>query len=82
MDLEAMTKVAREADGDGRDSIRVFDHPRIVPEPVPETAFECRTITATLARDTERVRSRADGGPQRLPDALAVRQDRPGSGRG
>ena len=38
------------------DSIWVYDHFHTVPEPTLETTFECWTITATLARDTERVR--------------------------
>ena len=41
--------------GRGR-SIWVYDHFHTVPEPTMETTFECWTITATLARDTERVR--------------------------
>lgn len=53
---ETMTKVAKEADKGGWDSIWVFDHFHTVPEPVIETTFECWTITATLARDTNRVK--------------------------
>ena len=53
---EAMTRAARAADRDGAwDSIWVFDHFHTVPTPELETTFECWTITATLARDTQRV---------------------------
>ncbi|ACZ42237.1 Luciferase-like monooxygenase [Thermobaculum terrenum ATCC BAA-798] len=53
---EAMTNVAKIADSiPGWDSIWVFDHFHTVPVPVPETTFECWTITAALARDTNRV---------------------------
>ena len=38
------------------DSIWVYDHFHTVPTPEIETTFECWTITATLARDTERVK--------------------------
>ena len=55
--FEAMTAVARAADADPAwDSIWVYDHFHTVPEPTLETTFECWTISATLARDTERVR--------------------------
>jgi len=53
---ETMTKVAKEADKGGWDSIWVFDHFHTVPRPELETTFECWTISATLARDTERVK--------------------------
>ena len=53
---EAMTNVAKVADEGGWESIWVYDHFHTVPKPTPETTFECWTITATLARDTERVR--------------------------
>ncbi len=54
---EAMTAVARAADAEPNiTSIWVYDHFHTVPEPTLETTFECWTITATLARDTERVR--------------------------
>src|ERR687893_804447 len=53
----AMTAVARAADAEQNiDSIWVYDHFHTIPEPTLETTFECWTITATLARDTERVR--------------------------
>ncbi len=52
---EAMTRVAKEADKGGWDSIWVFDHFHTVPEPTMETTFECWTISATLARDTKNV---------------------------
>jgi F420-dependent oxidoreductase-like protein len=54
--FEAMTSVAREADKGAWDSIWVFDHFHTVPTPTIETTFECWTITATLARDTNRVK--------------------------
>ena len=55
--FEAMTAVARAADDDPAwDSIWVYDHFHTVPEPTLETTFECWTITATLARDTQRVK--------------------------
>jgi len=54
---EAMTAVARAADAEPSiASIWVYDHFHTVPEPILETTFECWTITATLARDTTRVR--------------------------
>jgi F420-dependent oxidoreductase-like protein len=54
---EAMTRAARAADAeDAWDSIWVFDHFHTVPTPELETTFECWTITATLARDTSRVK--------------------------
>ncbi len=51
----AMTNVAKEADQGPWDSIWVFDHFHTVPKPTLETTFECWTISATLARDTQRV---------------------------
>jgi F420-dependent oxidoreductase-like protein len=54
---EAMTRAALAADAEaGWDSIWVFDHFHTVPTPEIETTFECWTITATLARDTKRVK--------------------------
>jgi F420-dependent oxidoreductase-like protein len=54
---EAMTNVAKAADAlPGYDSIWVFDHFHTVPTPELETTFECWTITAALARDTNRVK--------------------------
>jgi len=53
---ETMTRVAKEADTAGYDSIWVFDHFHTVPTPELETTFECWTITAGLARDTQRVK--------------------------
>ena len=53
---EAMTAVAQEADRGPWDSVWVCDHFHTVPEPTMETTFECWTVSATLARDTERVR--------------------------
>jgi F420-dependent oxidoreductase-like protein len=53
---ETMTRVAHAADEGGWDSIWVFDHFHTVPTPELETCFECWTITATLARDTQNVK--------------------------
>ena len=53
---EAMTNVARVADKGLWDSIWVYDHFHTIPTPELMTTFECWTITATLARDTERVK--------------------------
>lgn len=52
---EAMTAVAKAADAGPWDSIWVYDHFHTTPEPTRNTTFECWTITATLARDTQRV---------------------------
>jgi F420-dependent oxidoreductase-like protein len=52
-----MTDVARVVDRDPAwDAIWVYDHFHTVPRPELATTFECWTITATLARDTRRVR--------------------------
>jgi F420-dependent oxidoreductase-like protein len=53
---EAMTRVAQAADNGPWDSIWIFDHFHTVPTPELEATFECWTITATLARDTSRVK--------------------------
>jgi F420-dependent oxidoreductase-like protein len=53
---ETMTRVAQAADRIGYDSIWVFDHFHTVPTPEMETTFECWTITAGLARDTQRIK--------------------------
>jgi F420-dependent oxidoreductase-like protein len=53
---EAMTAVAKVADEGGWDSVWVYDHFHTVPTPELETTFECWTATATLARDTQRVK--------------------------
>jgi F420-dependent oxidoreductase-like protein len=53
---EAMTTVAKVADEGGWDAIFVYDHFHTVPKPEHETTFECWTATATLARDTKRVK--------------------------
>src|SRR5690606_41203403 len=53
---EAMTAVAKRADQGPWDSVWVYDHFHTVPEPTMETTFEAWTVSATLARDTERVR--------------------------
>jgi F420-dependent oxidoreductase-like protein len=53
---EAMTRVAKAADAlPAYDSIWVYDHFHTVPSPTMETTFEAWTITAGLARDTQRV---------------------------
>jgi F420-dependent oxidoreductase-like protein len=53
---EAMTRVARAVDAlPAYDSIWVYDHFHPIPTPVPATVFEAWTITAALARDTQRV---------------------------
>lgn len=53
---EAMTRVAQAADAiPAYDSIWVYDHFHTVPQPTEEAVFECWTITAALARDTQRV---------------------------
>src|ERR687889_463320 len=55
--FEAMTAVAKAVDADPAwDSIWVYDHFHTVPRPELETTFECWTITATLARDTQNVK--------------------------
>jgi F420-dependent oxidoreductase-like protein len=54
--FEAMTNVAKAADAGPWDSIWVYDHFHTVPKTTMETTFECWTITATLARDTQRVK--------------------------
>lgn len=53
---EAMTRVAKAAEAAGYDSIWVYDHFHTVPTPEIETCFEAWTITAGLARDTERIK--------------------------
>jgi F420-dependent oxidoreductase-like protein len=54
---DAMTAVAKAADAEpAYDSIWLYDHFHTVPTPELETTFECWTATATLARDTERVK--------------------------
>ena len=54
---EAMTAVAKAADADPAwDSVWLYDHFHTVPRPELETTFECWTATATLARDTRRVK--------------------------
>ncbi|MBL8132487.1 MAG: LLM class F420-dependent oxidoreductase [Anaerolineae bacterium] len=53
---EAMTRVGLAAEAAGYDSIWVYDHFHTVPTPEIETTFEAWTITAGLARDTQRIR--------------------------
>ena len=55
--FEAMTAVAKAADAEPNwHSIWLYDHFHTVPEPTIEATFEAWTTTATLARDTTRVR--------------------------
>ena len=51
-----MQRVAWQAEQLGFDSIWVYDHFHTVPTPEIETCFEAWTITAALARDTQRVK--------------------------
>lgn len=54
---EAMTRVARAVDAiPAYDSIWVYDHFHTVPSIEQEAVFEAWTITAALARDTQRVK--------------------------
>ncbi len=53
---EAMTAVGKVAEQTGYDSIWIYDHFHTVPTPEIETCFEAWTITAALARDTERIK--------------------------
>lgn len=53
---EAMTRVAQAAESSGYDSVWVYDHFHTVPTPEIETCFEAWTITAGLARDTQRIK--------------------------
>lgn len=53
---EAMTQVAREADRSGYDAVWVYDHFHTVPTAELEATFEAWTVTAGLARDTERIK--------------------------
>jgi F420-dependent oxidoreductase-like protein len=53
---EAMTTVAKVADEGVWDSVWLYDHFHTIPTPERETTFECWTATATLARDTSRVK--------------------------
>jgi F420-dependent oxidoreductase-like protein len=51
-----MTAVGRDAEKAGFDSIWVYDHFHTVPTPEMETTFECWSITAGLARDTQSIK--------------------------
>lgn len=53
---EAMTRVAKEAERLGFDSVWLYDHFHTVPTPELETVFECWISTAALARDTNSIR--------------------------
>ena len=53
---EAITRVAKEAERLGFDSIWLCDHFHTYPVQALETVFECWTTTAALARDTSTIR--------------------------
>lgn len=54
---EAMTNVAKAADAlPAYDSVWVYDHFHTIPTPEMETCFESWTISAAMARDTQRVK--------------------------
>ncbi len=75
--FEAMTAVAKAADAEPNwHSIWLYDHFHTVPTPEIETTFECWTTTATLARDTKRVRIGQMTGCNGYPQPRPLRQDR------
>ena len=49
-------ELATQAEDLGFESLWVFDHFHTVPEPTMNTTFESWTISATLGRDTKRVK--------------------------
>ena len=53
---ETMSRVAREAERLGFDSVWLYDHFHTVPQPTLNTTFECWISTAALARDTKTIR--------------------------
>lgn len=53
---ETMSRCALEAESAGFDAAFLYDHFHTVPDPVPESVFECWTSMAALARDTRRIR--------------------------
>src|ERR671939_49842 len=53
---ETMSRVAKEAERLGFDSVWLYDHLHTVPEPTLNTTFECWISTAALARDTQTIR--------------------------
>src|SRR5438552_1211048 len=53
---ETMSRVAREAERLGFDSVWLYDHLHTVPQPTLNTTFECWISTAALARDTQTIR--------------------------
>ena len=53
---ETMTQVAQIADEVGFESLWLVDHFHTFPRSSQEMTFECWTTTATLARDTKRIR--------------------------
>ncbi len=52
----ALRRVAKEADRLAYDSLWVYDHFHTVPVPSLETTFECWTLMAALAVETQRIR--------------------------
>ena len=53
---ETMSRCAREAEDAGFDGVFLYDHFHTVPDPTPESVFECWTTMAALARDTRTIR--------------------------
>ncbi|MGI8587697.1 MAG: LLM class F420-dependent oxidoreductase [Chloroflexia bacterium] len=53
---ETMSRVAREAERLGLDSVWLYDHFHTVPQPTLNTTLECWISTAALARDTQTIR--------------------------
>jgi F420-dependent oxidoreductase-like protein len=52
----AMRRVAREAERLGYDGLWVYDHLHTVPRPEIEATFECWSLMAALAVETDRIR--------------------------
>jgi len=52
----ALRRVAKEADRLAYDSLWAYDHFHTVPVPTLETVFECWTLMAALAGETQRIR--------------------------
>jgi F420-dependent oxidoreductase-like protein len=52
----ALQRVAQEADRLGYDSLWVYDHFHTIPVPTLEATFECWTLMAALAVETQRIR--------------------------
>ena len=53
---QAMRQVAREAERLGFDGLWVYDHFHTVPRPTIEATFECWSLMAALAVETQRIR--------------------------